>query len=62
MVPGRVEGPVGSEKRSVPTSERESRDHGRPIGTLCVVGIFGSLVALGWLALYLGLFLRRVAP
>lgn len=44
------------------TPERETFAVAPPKGTLVVVGIFGALVALGWLALYFGLFLPRVTP
>jgi hypothetical protein len=33
-----------------------------PRGTLLVVGVFGGLVALGWVLLYFGLFLPRATP
>ncbi len=32
-----------------------------PVGTLAIVLVFGALFALGWLALYFGLFLPRGA-
>jgi len=35
---------------------------GHPRGTLAIVIIFGALVILGWLAMYLFLFLQRGAP
>ena len=35
---------------------------GHPRGTLVIVVIFGLLFALGWLAMYLFLFLGRGAP
>jgi len=35
---------------------------GHPRGTLTIVIIFGLLFALGWLAMYLFLFLGRGAP
>jgi hypothetical protein len=37
-------------------------EFGHPRGTLAVVGIFGALFALGWLAMYVFLFLERGAP
>lgn len=37
-------------------------DDEHPRGTLAVVGIFGLLFALGWLALYFLEFLPRGAP
>ena len=33
-----------------------------PRGTLYVVAVFGGLVAIGWLALYFGLFVPRETP
>jgi hypothetical protein len=40
-----------------------SRDNSQPPrGTLCIVGVFGGLVVLGWLLLYVGLFLPRSTP
>lgn len=44
------------------TAEKDASPAATPKGTLYVVGIFGALVALGWLALYVGLFLTRVTP
>ena len=35
---------------------------GHPRGTLAIVGIFGLLFAIGWLAMYLWTFLGRGAP
>jgi hypothetical protein len=35
---------------------------GHPRGTLAVVAIFGVLFALGWIAMYLWMFLARGAP
>jgi hypothetical protein len=52
---------------SVPPGSRQPPDDplpelGHPRGTLAVVGIFGALFALGWLAMYVYLFLERGAP
>lgn len=33
-----------------------------PVGTLAIVLIFAALFALGWLALYFGLFVPRGTP
>ena len=33
-----------------------------PRGTLYIVGLFGALVAGGWLAFFFGLFLPRNTP
>lgn len=46
----------------VSTAEKDVSPAAPPKGTLFVVAIFGALVALGWLALYVGLFLPRVTP
>ena len=32
---------------------------GHPKGTLAIVGIYGMLFVLGWLAIYFGVFLPR---
>jgi hypothetical protein len=37
-------------------------DIGHPRGTLAIVAIFGLLLALAWLAMYVFLFLERGAP
>ena len=42
-------------------SETDDKDFGHPRGTLAVVGIFGALFLLGWLAMYFGMFLQRGA-
>lgn len=36
-------------------------DFGHPRGTLAIVAIFGALFLLGWVAMYLYLFLARGA-
>jgi hypothetical protein len=33
-----------------------------PLGTLIVVGTFGTLVVLGWLLFFFGLFVPRNTP
>jgi hypothetical protein len=38
------------------------KDLGHPRGTLAVVLIFGTLFLLGWLAMYVFMFLERGAP
>jgi hypothetical protein len=38
-------------------SDLESHEH--PIGTLAIVGLYGLLFALGWLATYVLVFLGR---
>lgn len=35
---------------------------GHPRGTLAIVGVFGGLFLLGWLAMYFCMFLQRGAP
>ena len=37
-------------------------DPGHPRGTLAIVAVFGLLLALGWLAMYVWGFLARGAP
>jgi hypothetical protein len=37
-------------------------DFGHPRGTLAIVIVFGSLFLLGWLAMYVYMFLQRGAP
>ena len=39
-----------------------AEDFGHPRGTLTIVGIFGALFALGWIAMYVLRFLGRGAP
>ena len=38
------------------------QDIGHPRGTLAIVIVFGGLFMLGWLAMYLYVFLERGAP
>ena len=42
--------------------EGRQQEIGHPRGTLAIVIIFGALFMLGWLAMYLFLFLQRGAP
>ena len=42
--------------------EDRRQEIGHPRGTLAIVIIFGALFILGWLAMYLFLFLQRGAP
>jgi hypothetical protein len=37
-------------------------DIGHPRGTLAIVIVFGALFLLGWLAMYVFMFLERGAP
>lgn len=61
-------GPTTKEPRTPPPREvtanesvlLEGFEH--PRGTLAVVGVFGLLFALAWLATYLFVFLERGAP
>jgi len=39
--------------------EEGPEDFGHPRGTLAIVIVFGALFGLGWLAMYLFLFLAR---
>jgi len=39
--------------------EEGPEDFGHPRGTLAIVIVFGTLFGLGWLAMYLFLFLAR---
>jgi len=39
-----------------------SNDHEPPRGTIRIVAVFGTLLVLGWLLLYFGLFLPRATP
>jgi hypothetical protein len=41
------------------SAETIPKDLGHPIGTLVIVGLFGVLFGLGWLLMYLWLFLQR---
>lgn len=36
-------------------------EFGHPRGTLAIVGVFGGLLLLGWLAMYVFVFLQRGA-
>ncbi len=44
----------------MPDHSGPAADH--PRGTLVVVGTFGALVVLGWLAFFFGLFVPRITP
>lgn len=46
----------------MPTPETGLQGDEHPRGTLAIVFVFGLLFALGWLALYLLVFLQRGAP
>jgi hypothetical protein len=45
-----------------PRIEDGKEDFGHPRGTLAIVIVFGALFVLGWLAMYVFLFLQRGAP
>jgi len=51
-------------QKSNPNSNSEEvlKDLGHPRGTLAIVLIFGALFLLGWLAMYVFMFLERGAP
>ena len=44
------------------SGEGSPEDFGHPRGTLAIVIVFGTLFGLGWLAMYLFLFLARGGP
>ena len=44
----------------MPDHSGPAADH--PLGTLVVVGTFGALVVIGWLAFFFGLFVPRNTP
>ncbi len=46
---------------SAPLNERQE-DFGHPRGTLAIVLVFGLLFILGWLGMYIYVFLARGAP
>jgi hypothetical protein len=41
---------------------KRAMDEQHPRGTLAIVAVFGVLFALGWLAMFLFVFLQRGAP
>lgn len=45
-----------------PPSDGLPGPHEHPRGTLAIVIVFGLLFALGWMAVYVFLFLQRGAP
>jgi len=45
-----------------PPSDGLPDSHEHPRGTLAIVVVFGLLFALGWVAVYVFLFLERGAP
>jgi cytochrome c oxidase subunit IIa family protein len=45
-----------------PPDRSHEKDFGHPRGTLAIVIVFGSLFLLGWLAMYVYMFLQRGAP
>ena len=40
-------------------SDRDRESHQHPIGTLVIVGLYGLLFVLGWLAVYVYVFVSR---
>ena len=53
-----------SPRQPTPASGSEVRleDLGHPRGTLAIVVIFGLLFLLGWVAMYVFMFLKKGAP
>lgn len=54
--PGKSVGPVRVENNYT------EQEFGHPRGTLAIVIIFGSLFLLGWLGMYVFMFLQRGVP
>jgi hypothetical protein len=42
-------------------TESERPVSGHPVGTLAIVGVYGILFAIGWLAVYVYVYLSRGA-
>jgi hypothetical protein len=51
-----------STKSSLQPLDENPEELGHPRGTLAIVFIFGVLFLLGWLAMYVDVFLKRGAP
>ena len=51
--------PIEAPRSATPLNEE---DFGHPRGTLAIVIVFGSLFLLGWLGMYVYMFLQRGAP
>jgi hypothetical protein len=49
-------------KAIAPRPPEPKEDYGHPRGTLAIVIIFGALFLLGWLGMYVYMFLQRGAP
>jgi hypothetical protein len=56
-----AEPPSGKDPTSPPTDASGPVETGHPRGTLAIVGLYGLLLALGWIAMYFA-FLERGAP
>jgi hypothetical protein len=56
-----VEPPSGNDSTSSPPDASQPVEIGHPRGTLAIVGLYGLLLALGWIAMYFA-FLERGAP
>jgi hypothetical protein len=56
-----VEPPSENDSTSSSPDASEPVAVGHPRGTLAIVGLYGLLLALGWIAMYLA-FLERGAP
>jgi len=61
MSTGNSVGPPGPPDHSKQDRLNEE-EFGHPRGTLAIVIVFGSLFLLGWLAMYVYMFLQRGAP
>ena len=46
-------------KTSIESQEGDQPEFGHPTGTLAIVFVFGALFLLGWLGMYVYLFLAR---
>ena len=45
----------------VPVSDPASEAYRHPVGTLAIVGIYGALFAVGWVLVYVYVYLSRGA-
>ena len=52
----------GADPRVADPEEIDLEALGHPKGTLAIVGLYGALFALGWILLWLLVFLPRGAP
>jgi hypothetical protein len=56
-----VERSAGNDRTSLPPDAPDPVEIGHPRGTLAIVGLYGLLLVLGWIAMYVT-FLERGAP